>query len=83
MDNSQDQRWRHVTFAHERVQLLRKECENHSMKDDEVILDYFRKISSIVIEFRSLHKKINNGDVCAKLLRSISRKFDFITTSIE
>lgn len=53
------------------------------MDDEEVILYFFGKIFSIGVELQSLREKISNADVCAKVLRSISKKFDFITTIIE
>ncbi|CAA6654616.1 unnamed protein product [Spirodela intermedia] len=66
-----------------RVQALRRDLKNLSMDDGEVILDFFVKISSIVVELRSLGENISESVVCAKVLRSVSGKFDSITTSIE
>lgn len=66
-----------------RIQSLHKDLENLMMDNDEIILDFFDKISSIVVELWSLKEKISDVDVCAKVLRSISKKVDSITTSIE
>ncbi|CAA6662757.1 unnamed protein product [Spirodela intermedia] len=49
------------------------------MEDYESILDYFGKLSRIVIELKSLGEKISNADLSTKLLRSVSSKFDSIT----
>ncbi|CAA6662618.1 unnamed protein product [Spirodela intermedia] len=53
------------------------------MDDEELILHYFGKLSRIMIELKSLGYKVSNVDLSAKLLRSVSSKFDSITTSIE
>ena len=53
------------------------------MEDNEMILDYFSKLSGIVVEIRGLGEKIADNEVSAKLLQSISRKFYSITSSIE
>lgn len=65
------------------IQSLRKDYENLSMEDDKLVLDYFGKLSWIVIELKSLGEKISDADLSAKLLRSVSGKFDLITSSIE
>ena len=46
-------------------------------------MDYFGKISWIVVEMRGLREKIADREVAAKLLRSVARKFDSITSLIE
>ena len=53
------------------------------MDDDDPFLDYFGKLSCVVNELRSLGEVITNAEVASKLLRSVSGKFDVITTSIE
>ena len=50
------------------------------MEDNEMILEYFGELSRIVID---LGEKISNSEVVAKLLRSVSRKFDAINSCIE
>ena len=66
-----------------RIQSLKRDYENLSMDDDDLFLDYFRKLSCVVNELRSLGEVITDAEVAAKLLRSVSGKFDAITTSIE
>ena len=66
-----------------RIQSLKRDYENLSMDDDDLFLDYFGKLSCVVNELRSLGEVITDAEVAAKLLRSVSGKFDAITTSIE
>ena len=53
------------------------------MEDNEMILDYFGKLSRIVVEMRGLGEKIPDSEVAAKILRSVAEQFDSITSSIE
>ena len=66
-----------------RIQSLKRDYENLSMDDDDLFLDYFGRLSCVVNELRSLGGVITDAEVAAKLLRSVSSKFDAITTSIE
>ena len=65
------------------IQSLKRDYESLSMDDDDLFLDYFGKLSCVVNELRSLDEVITNAEVAAKLLRSVSGKFDAITTLIE
>ena len=53
------------------------------MDEDDLFLYFFRKLSCVVNKLRSLGEVITDAKVVTKLLRSVSRKFDAITTSIE
>ena len=53
------------------------------MEDNEMILDYFGKLSLIVVEIRRLGEKIVDSEVGTKLLRSVAKKFNPISSSIE
>ena len=66
-----------------RIQSLKRDYENLSMDNDDLSLDYFGKLSCVVNELRSLGEVVTNVKVAAKLLSSVSGKFDAITTSIE
>ena len=66
-----------------RFQSLKRDYETLFMEDNEMILDYFGKISRIVVEMRGLGEKIADSEVAEKLLRSVAGKFDSITSSIE
>ena len=66
-----------------RIQSLKRDYENLIMDDDDLFLDYFGKLSCVVNELRSLDEVITDVEVAAKLLRSLSGKFDAITTLVE
>ena len=63
-----------------RIQSLKRDYENLSMDDDDLFLEYVRKLSCVVNELRSLGEVITNAEVVAKLLHSVSGKFDVIST---
>ena len=65
------------------IQSLKRDYENLSINDDDLFLDYFGKLSCVVNELRSLGEVITDVEVATKLLRSVSGKFDAITTLIE
>ena len=66
-----------------RFQSLKQDYENLIMDNDDLFFDYFGKLSCVVNELRSLGEVIIDAEVAAKLLCSVSSKFDAITTSIE
>ena len=66
-----------------RFQSLKRNYETLFMEDNEMILDYFDKLSRIVVEIRGLGEKITDSEVAAKLLQFVSGKFHSITNSIE
>ena len=66
-----------------RFQSLKKDYETLFMEDNEMILDYFGKLSLIVVEIRGLGEKIADSEVATKLLRSVAKKFNPISSSIE
>ena len=66
-----------------RIQSLKRDYENLRMDDDDLFVDYFGKLFCVVNELRSLDEVITDVEVSGKLLRSVSGKFDVITTSIE
>ena len=48
------------------------------MEDNELILDFFKKNSCIVIEMREWEKNISRVDEIYGILRLVSQKFDSI-----
>ena len=66
-----------------RFQSPKRDYKNLFMEDNEMILNYFSKLSQIVVERRGLREKIADNEVAAKPLRSVAGKFDSITSSIE
>ena len=67
---------------HGKVSITKRDYETLFMEDNEMILDYFGKLSQIVVEIRGLGEKIADSEVAAKL-QSVAGKFDSITSSIE
>lgn len=66
-----------------RIHALRREYENLTMEEEEQVLDYYNKLSQIMVELKSLGEKLTDVDVITKLLRSVSGKFNSITTYLE
>ncbi|CAA6668243.1 unnamed protein product [Spirodela intermedia] len=53
------------------IQSLHRDHENLSTDDEDLILNYFKKLSHVVIELRSLEEKITDAALSTKLLRSV------------
>ena len=51
-----------------RFQSLKRDYETLFIEDNEMILDYFGKLSQIVVEIRGLGEKIADSKVAAKVL---------------
>ena len=66
-----------------RIRSLKRDYENLYMDEDDLFLDYFRKLSCVVNKLRSHGEVIMDAEVAAKLLHVVSGKFDAIATSIE
>ncbi|XP_022040315.1 uncharacterized protein LOC110942863 [Helianthus annuus] len=66
-----------------KLQGLRRDFENLLMKDDELIGDYFSRVMAIVSQQRAFGKIIADKTIVAKILRSLSPKFDYVEPSIE
>ena len=64
------------------IQSLKRDYENLFMDEDDLILDFFGKLSCVVNKLRSFGEVISNAEVASKLLKSVLGKFDLITTSI-
>ena len=63
-----------------KFQSIKRNFKSLFMEGNEIISEYFGKLSRIVID---MGEKISKSEVVAKLLRSVSRRFDAITSSIE
>ncbi|KAI3721795.1 hypothetical protein L2E82_32813 [Cichorium intybus] len=66
-----------------KLQSLRRDFETSSMKSNESVQEFLAKVSSIVGQMRSYGEKITDETVVAKVLRSLSSKFDHIVAAIE
>ncbi|RZR85504.1 hypothetical protein BHM03_00012507 [Ensete ventricosum] len=66
-----------------KLQILYHEFKTLMMKDSESIIDFFSKVSFIVNQMRSYGENLKDQIVVEKVLRSLSPKFDMISTAIE
>ncbi|KAJ0448763.1 putative RNA-directed DNA polymerase [Helianthus annuus] len=66
-----------------KLQGLRRAFENLSMKEDEIVGDYFSRVMNNVGQQRSYGEDVADQKVVEKILRSLSPKFDYVIPSIE
>ena len=66
-----------------RIQFLRRELENLSMRKEEKVSDYSLRFTKVISELRDLGEKLDEKDVVSKLLRSLQQNFDTLTLSLE
>ncbi|CAL8125961.1 unnamed protein product [Prunus armeniaca] len=65
------------------LQALRKEFEIFHMKEGESVNDYFARTLVIANKMRIHGEKMEDVAVIEKILRSMTRKFDYVVCSIE
>ncbi|XP_076945056.1 uncharacterized protein LOC143615961 [Bidens hawaiensis] len=66
-----------------KLQGLRRDFENLSMKEGEPIGDYFGRVMALVSQKRAFGETIGDQTVVEKILRSLTPKFDYVVPSIE
>ena len=66
-----------------RIQFLRREFENLSMRKDENMSDYCLRFTKVISKLRDLGDNLEEKDVVAKMLRSLRQNFDTLTLSLE
>ncbi|XP_074310475.1 uncharacterized protein LOC141646503 [Silene latifolia] len=66
-----------------RLQTLRREFETSLMSDKESAQDYLSRVSRVVQQMRAYGEKISDEQVVGKVLRSLTKKYDYIVTAIE
>ncbi|XP_074356486.1 uncharacterized protein LOC141696211 [Apium graveolens] len=66
-----------------RLQVLRGEFENIKMKASENIGKYATRLKTVTNEMKRNGESLDDVRVMEKLLRSLTRKFDYVVTSIE
>ncbi|XP_076902887.1 uncharacterized protein LOC143557777 [Bidens hawaiensis] len=66
-----------------KLQGLRREFENLTMKESEVVGDYFGRVMALVSQKRAYGEEISDQTIVEKVLRSLSSRFDYVVPSIE
>ena len=66
-----------------RLQSLRAEFENLKMQNMEPITDYVSQLQKVAKEMKRNGETLDDIKVIEKILRSLTRKFDYIVTAIE
>ena len=66
-----------------RLQVLRGEFENLKMKSSENIGEFVTRLKTVTNEMKRNGESLDDVRVMEKLLRSLTRKFDYVVTSIE
>ncbi|XP_074327754.1 uncharacterized protein LOC141665667 [Apium graveolens] len=66
-----------------RLQVLRGEFENLKIKNSENIGKFVTRLKAVTNEMKRNGESLDDVRVMEKLLRSLTRKFDYVVTSIE
>ncbi|KAL4362876.1 hypothetical protein GQ457_04G016030 [Hibiscus cannabinus] len=66
-----------------KLQALRRDFETLSMNNAETIADFLSRAMSIVSQMRSYGEQISDETIVAKVLRSLTSKFDHVVVAIE
>lgn len=66
-----------------KLQSLRREFETLFMKDNESVQDFLSRATAIVSQMRLYGEEIFDKTIVAKVLRSLTKKFDHVVAAIE
>ncbi|XP_022973356.1 uncharacterized protein LOC111471915 [Cucurbita maxima] len=66
-----------------KLQSLRRDFETLLMTNGESIADFLSRAMAIVSQMRTYGEKISNETIVAKVLRSLTPKFDYVVAAIE
>ncbi|XP_039065065.1 uncharacterized protein LOC120210382 [Hibiscus syriacus] len=66
-----------------KLQSLRRDFETLQMKGGEPVQDFLSRVAEIVNKMRSYGENINDQTIVAKILRSLTPKFDHVVAAIE
>ena len=66
-----------------KLQALRRDFETLAMKNGESIADFLSRAMAIVSQMRSYGEQVSDETIVAKVLRSLTPKFDHVVADIE
>ncbi|XP_076952194.1 uncharacterized protein LOC143625847 [Bidens hawaiensis] len=66
-----------------KLQGLRRDFENLTMKESEVVGNYFGRVMALVSQKRAYGENITDQTIVEKVLRSLTSKFDYVVPSIK
>ncbi|GJW00664.1 hypothetical protein Tco_1555915 [Tanacetum coccineum] len=66
-----------------KLQFLRRDFESAVIKSNETVQTYIARVLGIVSQMRAYGDKVDDEVVVAKILRSLSSKFDHVVAAIE
>ena len=66
-----------------KLQALRRDFETLAMKNGESIADFLSRAMAIVSQMRSYGEQVSDETIVAKVLRSLTPKFDHVVAAIE
>lgn len=66
-----------------RLQALRAEFDLLKMKDSEGVEEYFNRAHSIVNQMKANGEQVNDQQIFEKILRTLTKKYDYIAVAIE
>ncbi|GKF53775.1 hypothetical protein Tco_0160685, partial [Tanacetum coccineum] len=66
-----------------KLQSLRREFETSAMKNHEYVQDFLARVSTVVCHMKSYGEQVSHETMVAKVLRSLTPKFDHVVAAIE
>ncbi|KAI3509130.1 hypothetical protein L1887_24156 [Cichorium endivia] len=66
-----------------KLQTLRCEFDNIKMRESEIIEEYYNRLILLINQLRLNGEKIDDSRIVEKILRSLTRKFEYVVVAIE
>ncbi|GJX24931.1 retrovirus-related pol polyprotein from transposon TNT 1-94 [Tanacetum coccineum] len=66
-----------------KLQSLRRELKTSAMKNNESVQDFLARVSTVVCHMKSYGEQVSDETVVAKVLRSLTPKFDHVVAAIK